>query len=139
MTSAILHHPLQLLRLAAVAPARAHVAAGLALQRLLELPAAASGSSGASGGLRLVPRSADLPGGSKLQDLTNGIGAWALIASLVGLVVGAGTWALGAHSNNYQHTLTGRRAVLVSAVAALLIGFAPRLLNFMFSTGHAAK
>lgn len=98
-----------------------------------------SGTGSSGGTLSLQPSTSALPGGSTLHQLTNGIGAWALVASLVGLIVGAAVWALGAHSNNYQHTVTGRRAVLVSAVAALLIGAAPTLLNFMFATGQSAK
>jgi hypothetical protein len=69
----------------------------------------------------------------------NGLAWWALIACLVGLVVGAATWALGAHSNNYQGATTGRRAVLVSGAAALLIGAAPTLLNFLFGVGQSVK
>lgn len=79
----------------------------------------------------------DLPGGSTLQSLTNGIGGWALILSLVGLVVGAAAWALGAHSQNYQQSYLGRRTVLVSGLAALLIGAAPGLINFFFHSGQA--
>lgn len=83
----------------------------------------------------LHPTTARLPGGTALQNLTNGIGGWALMLSLVGLVVGAALWALGAHSQNYQHSFVGRRAVLVSGLAALLIGAAPALINFFFHTG----
>lgn len=90
--------------------------------------------------LRLVdvtvaPTPNQLPGGSTLQNLVNGIDAWALILSLVGLLVGAAIWALGAHSQNYQQSFIGRKAVLVSAGAALLIGAAPALINFFFHTG----
>src|ERR1700722_9686879 len=87
--------------------------------------------------LSLNPSSSSLPGGGTLQQLANGIGWWGLIASLVGLVVGAATWALGAHTNNYQHASSGRRAVLVSGAAALVIGAAPTVLNFLFNTGQA--
>ena len=97
----------------------------------------ATGSSGS--GIDFQPSTSALPGGDTLRQLTDGIGGWALVAALVGLVLGAATWALGAHSNNYQHTVTGRRAVLVSAIAALLIGAAPTLINFMFTTGQGAK
>jgi hypothetical protein len=76
-----------------------------------------------------------LPGGGTLQTLTNGIGAWALIAALVGLVIGAAAWALGVHAQNFQQSLVGRRAVLVSGVAALLIVAAPPIINFVFNTG----
>ncbi len=81
------------------------------------------------------PSPSYLPGSAQLQNLTNGIGAWALILSLAALVVGAAAWALGAHSQNYQHTMVGRRTVLVSAGAALLIGAAPHIVDFFYSTG----
>ena len=83
----------------------------------------------------MTPSVTSLPGGGTLQQLTNGLGAWALIASLAGLVVGAAAWALGVHSQNYQQSLVGRRAVLVSGLAALLIGAAPPVVNFFFHAG----
>lgn len=85
--------------------------------------------------ITFTPSASGLPGSSVLESLANGIGWWGLIAALVGLVVGAATWALGAHTNNYQHAATGRRAVLVSAAAALVIGAAPGVLNFLFNAG----
>jgi hypothetical protein len=89
--------------------------------------------------LTLSPDSSALPGSAALQSLLNGLAWWALLACLVGLVVGAATWAVGAHSNNYQHASTGRSAVLVSGGAALLIGAAPTLLNFLFHVGQSVK
>ena len=91
------------------------------------------------GELSLDPNASALPGGAALQGLVNGIGWWALLASLLGLIVGAATWAIGAHSNNYQHSSTGRRAVLVSGAAALLIGAAPTVLNFLYGVGQSVK
>lgn len=89
--------------------------------------------------LTLTPNSASLPGGAAIQSLINGVAWWALIACLLGLVVGAATWALGAHANNYQHASSGRKAVLVSGGAAILIGAAPTLLNFLFGVGQSVK
>ena len=82
------------------------------------------------------PTAGSLPGGAALLHLVNGLGGWALMLSLAGLVLGAALWAIGAHSQNYQQSYVGRRAVLVSGLAALLIGAAPTLINFFFSTGH---
>jgi len=48
----------------------------------------------------LNPDPSSLPGGGTLQQLTNGLGGWALILALAGLVIGAAAWALGAHSQN---------------------------------------
>ena len=83
----------------------------------------------------LNPSVNSLPGGGTLQELTNGLGAWALIAALAGLLIGAAAWALGVHSQNFHQSLVGRRTGLVSGLAALLIGAAPPLINFFFHTG----
>ncbi len=88
-------------------------------------------------GPSLDPTASGLPGTATLQSLVNGLAWWALLAALVGLVLVAGLWALGAHSNNYQHSASGRRAVLVSGAAALLIGAAPTILNFLFNAGKS--
>jgi hypothetical protein len=83
----------------------------------------------------LNPSMNALPGGGTLQQLTNGLGAWALIAALAGLLIGAAAWALGVHAQNFQQSMVGRRAVLVSGLAALLIGAAPPIINFFFNAG----
>ena len=85
----------------------------------------------------LTPTAGDLPGTATLQSLADGLAWWALLASLVGLVIGAATWAVGTHTNNYQHASSGRRAVLVSGAAALVIGAAPTILNFLFNAGQS--
>jgi Family of unknown function (DUF6112) len=86
--------------------------------------------------VKLNPDPDKLPGGGVLADLTNGLAGFALIFCLVGLVVGAGVWALGSNSNNYNQSLIGKRAVAVSAGAALLIGGAAAIINFFFHAGE---
>lgn len=86
----------------------------------------------------LAPSPTQLPGSQTLQNLVNGLAGWALIAAMAGLVVGAGLWAIGAHAQNYNQTSLGRRAVLASLGAAILIGAAPVLVNFFFKAGVAA-
>ncbi len=83
----------------------------------------------------LTPNLNGLPGGNELQALTNGLGGWALLLSLVGLLIGAVMWALGSHTQNYHQSYAGRRAVIVSGLAALLIGAGPTLVNFFFHAG----
>lgn len=105
---------------------------------LLPLLAGTRGIGAAVGRLLdvgLSPDTSALPGGGTLQQLINGLAGWALILSLAALVVGAAAWALGAHSQNYHQSFVGRRAVLVSGAAALLIGAAPKLINFFFHAG----
>jgi hypothetical protein len=67
----------------------------------------------------MSPSMSQLPGGDTLQGLVNGLGAW----------------ALGVHSQNFQQSLVGRRAVLVSGLAALLIGAGPAIINFFYGAG----
>ena len=82
------------------------------------------------------PTANALPGGSTLLALINGLAGWAVLLALAGLVIGAALWAIGSHSQNYQQSYVGRRAVLVSGMAALLIGAAPTLIDFFFTTGN---
>jgi MFS family permease len=85
--------------------------------------------------VHMDPNAGGLPGDSVLQQLTNGLGSWALIASLVGMVIGAAAWALGHYSQNYHQAYNGRKGLLVSAAAALIIGAAPAIINFFVGLG----
>jgi uncharacterized protein DUF6112 len=85
----------------------------------------------------LHPTMGFLPGGGTLQELANGLAGWALLGALVALVIGALAWALGSHAHNVHQATSGRRAVLASGAAALLIGAAPILINFFFHAGSA--
>ncbi|HEV3264847.1 MAG TPA: DUF6112 family protein [Acidimicrobiales bacterium] len=86
--------------------------------------------------VQVQPDTSALPGGQVLQNLMNGLDGWALALSLVALVIGAAAWALGSHAQNYQQTYVGRRAVLISGLAALLIGAGPAIVNFFFKAGQ---
>lgn len=89
-----------------------------------------------STGVDLTPSDQnDLPGTSVLDSLASGVGHWALIASVVGVIVGGIMWAFGHFSHNYQQSYSGRRGLIVSAVAALLIGGANAIINFFFTQG----
>jgi hypothetical protein len=83
----------------------------------------------------LSPSPSALPGSAALQQLANGIASWALIGALVALLVGAALWAVGSHTQNMHQSMAGRRAVVTSLVAAVLIGAAPSLINFFFNAG----
>ena len=83
----------------------------------------------------LTPSTSALPGSAALQQLANGIASWALIGALVALLLGAALWAIGSHTQNMHQSMAGRRAVVTSLLAAVLIGAAPSLINFFFNTG----
>lgn len=86
--------------------------------------------------VQMQPQVNALPGGNVLQSLMNGLEFWALAVALIGLVIGAAAWALGSHGQNYQQSYVGRRAVLISGLAALLIGAGPGIVSFFFNTGQ---
>ncbi len=88
--------------------------------------------------VNLNPTPTDLPGSAALQSLANGLAGWALIGSLIALVIGAALWAFGSHSQNMQQSMAGRRAVATAILSAVLIGAAPMIINFFFNTGHGA-
>lgn len=81
------------------------------------------------------PDVTQLPGGRVLQNLTDGIAGWSLVLCLVALFISAAAWALGSNSQNYQYTALGKRGVIISGLAALLIGAAPAIINFFFKAG----
>lgn len=83
----------------------------------------------------LNPSLTDLPGSAALQQLANGIAAWSLVGTLVALLLGAALWAIGSHTQNMHQSMAGRRAVVTSLLAAVLIGAAPHLIDFFFKTG----
>lgn len=89
----------------------------------------------ASAAVHLNPNPDQLPGAHVLQNLADGVGGWALVAAMVGVVIGAVMWAFGHYSQNYQQAYNGRRGVMVSALAALLIGGAPYIVSFLFGQG----
>jgi Family of unknown function (DUF6112) len=84
----------------------------------------------------LNPDSGNLPGGEVLQSLTDGLAGFALIACLIGWVVSAGFWALGAHTNNYQQAYAGKRGFIVCAAATLCISGAAAFINFFYGAGQ---
>lgn len=85
----------------------------------------------------LNPSPTALPGSAALEQIANGVAAWALIGALIALLLGAGLWALGSHTQNMHQSAAGRRAVATSLVAAVLIGAAPHLIDFFFKTGSS--
>lgn len=112
----------------------------------VSLLAAASGRAGGagpgasgSGTVSINPDPSLLPGSNLLHTLTNGLAGWALIAAAVGMVIGAVMWAFGSYSQNYQTAYNGRRGVLVSALAAIIIGAAPTIVNQLVTTGGQIK
>lgn len=83
----------------------------------------------------LAPSRTGLPGTPVLMGLANGLGFWALIAAVVGVVVGGVVWAFGHYSQNFQQSYNGRKGVMVAGLAALLIGGATQIVRFFVQKG----
>lgn len=86
--------------------------------------------------VELAPDTGLLPGGDVLQGFVNGLGGWALVLALASLVVSAAGWALGANSQNHHYVQNGKRGVMYSALAAVLIGGSAAIINFFFGQGQ---
>ena len=89
--------------------------------------------------VRINPDPKGLPGSHVLQDLINGLAFWMLLASLAGVLIGAGVWALASHGNNHHWSARGRAGALVSAGAALVIGGAAAIINFFADLGSHVR
>jgi MFS family permease len=95
-------------------------------------------SAANSTGITLNPASTgNLPGEAVVTNLASGIGHWALLASILGVIIGGVLWAFGHFSHNYQQSYSGRKGVIVSAVAALLIGGSQEIIAFFFTQGQS--
>jgi hypothetical protein len=80
-----------------------------------------------------------LPGLTQLKSLISSLATWSLFAALAGMVVGAVLWAVGHHSSNYQQAYSGRKGVMISGAAAIIIGAAPRLIDYFYGLGQAVS
>ena len=89
--------------------------------------------------VKLNPKADGLPGSQVLQSLVDGLAFWSLLAALAALVTGAAIWAWASHAQNHQYAANGRRTSGVAALAALLIGAAPALINFFADAGEKVK
>ena len=89
--------------------------------------------------ITLTPNPKALPGSQVLLGLGDGLDFWALLAALIGLIIGAVMWAFGHYSQNYQQAYNGRKGVLVSGLAALLIGAAPSIIAFFVGHGQTVQ
>ena len=88
---------------------------------------------------RVNPDPKALPGSPSSQELVNGLAFWMLLAALAGVLIGAGVWALAAHSQQPPLVREGRSGALVSAAAALVIGAAGAIINFVADLGGQVK
>ena len=83
-----------------------------------------------------TPNINELPGGGTLRDLANGLGGFVLVALVVGLLLSAGSWAIGVGTGNIQLVEGGKKGVLAAAFISLLVGALAILLGFFYAAGQ---
>jgi len=86
-----------------------------------------------------VNTTTDTLGQPAIAQIINVLGFWALAAALAGLLISAVVWALGHHASNYQQSFNGRKGVMISGAAALVVGAAPTLVNYFFDLGTKVR
>lgn len=65
----------------------------------------------------------------------NGIAFLAIVMVVIGLVLSAGLWAVGAFSNNYTQSVNGKKGFLICAAAAVAIGAASAAVQYFYTAG----
>jgi hypothetical protein len=78
-----------------------------------------------------------LPGGNTFKELTNGLGGFVLVALVIGFLLAAGSWAIGAATGNIQFAERGKQGTMGAALITLLVGGAAIILNFFYNAGTA--
>jgi Family of unknown function (DUF6112) len=81
------------------------------------------------------PNDGGLPGLTVLKEVMGSINLFAITAVVGALAVSAGVWAWGHHSGGHQAEANGKKGVLVSAGAALLLGAANGVVAFFSTLG----
>jgi len=89
--------------------------------------------------VNINPDPGKLPGGPQIQTLLDGLGGWALFASLAGLLISSIVWALGSFGGNYNAVSRGKTGVLVCATTALIAGAAAPIINFFSHLGSQVR
>jgi hypothetical protein len=78
----------------------------------------------------ITPNKDGLPGTSEAMKIVGALLTYGLIACVAGIAIAAMVWAVGSHSANPHQAGMGKKGVLVSAAAAILVGSADALVTF---------
>jgi hypothetical protein len=85
------------------------------------------------------PSASALPGGAALQTLIDGLAFYTLALAVAVLIGGAAAWALGSNTGNLEWATNGKRATVVAACAAVLVGAASVLVRFFYALGTQVR
>jgi hypothetical protein len=85
----------------------------------------------------ITPNTTGLPGTSEAEKIVGALLTFGLIAAVGGIAIGAIAWALGSHTANPHVAGRGKTGVIVSCLAALVVGGADILVGFFANAGSA--
>ncbi len=84
------------------------------------------------------PDGSKAPGLNALQDLVNGLAAYAVIAAVAAVLLGGIAWALGERMGLERASSVGKSGVIAGFGLAFLVGAAAAFVNFFLNTGASA-
>jgi hypothetical protein len=86
-----------------------------------------------------VDPNSKLPGTEQLTSLIGGLITWVLLACVLAILAGAGTWGFGSRSGHFGASQHGRTMVLGGVAGAMITGAAAALVNFGFGVGATVR
>lgn len=99
---------------------------------------AAPAAPSPSPSITVNPDGSNAPGLNALQNLVNGLAAYALIAAVAAVLLGGMAWALGERMGMERASSAGKGGVLAGFGLAFLVGAAAAFVNFFLKTGASA-
>ncbi|WP_125777997.1 DUF6112 family protein [Antribacter gilvus] len=87
--------------------------------------------------INIDPNTNGLPGIGALQTIVGALMTVGLICAVLGVIISAIVWALGANSSNPQLAGRGKTGVLVALGAAIICGASVTAVNFFWSVGQS--
>ena len=87
--------------------------------------------------INIGPNSNGLPGIGQLKSIVGATMTVGLILAVLGLIVSAIVWALGANSSNPHMAGRGKFGVLIGLGAAIITGASVALVNFFWNVGQS--
>lgn len=87
----------------------------------------------------IAPNRTGLPGTAEAEKIVGALLKFGLIASVAGIAIAATSWVFGSHSANPHLANRGKNGVMVSCLAALLVGAANLLVTFFANAGSTLR
>jgi hypothetical protein len=96
-------------------------------------------TTGLAGVISIDPNDSGLPGIEQLNEIVGALMTVGLICAVLGMIISAIVWALGANSSNPQLAGRGKTGVLVALGAAIICGASVAAVTFFWDVGQAVE